>query len=72
MIAADTRWLTAKSGALYEELSGFIGEYFDVYLVYNVTENTVNALPATDAVCEYAIFTFTGSYPTLTVTVFEK
>lgn len=72
MIATDTRWLTAKSGALYEELSGFIGEYFDVYLVYNVTENTVNALPATDAVCEYAIFTFTGSYPTLTVTVFEK
>jgi hypothetical protein len=72
MVGADARWLSAKSGALYEEFSGFIGEYFDVYLVYNVTESTVNALPTTDAVCEYAIFTFTGSYPTLNVTIFEK
>ena len=71
MITADRRWLSSTESALYKAFEDFVG-YSDVYLVYNVTEDTVNALPATDAACEYVIFTFTGSYPTLNVTVFEK
>ena len=71
MITADKRWLSSTESALYKAFEDFVG-YGDVYLVYNVTEDTVNALPATDAACEYVIFTFTGSYPTLNVTVFEK
>ena len=70
-IKEDTRWQSDTECDLYDAYAAYAEYLGDLYLIYNVTEGTVNAIPS-ESECEYVIFSFASSYPTIYLVRFTK
>lgn len=71
-VTADTRWVQQQDAAVIEAFGEILDEYSDLSLLYNITEGTYNQDALSDEECEYVLFCFSGSYPTIDIIIFTK
>ena len=65
-------WYTYPPEKLYNEFEFVIFPEYDSFFIYNVTENTYNSIPKTDAECEYILVGYNSKKTTIEFLTFAK
>ncbi len=65
-------WYTYPPEKLYDEFEFVIFPEYDSFFIYNITEDTYNSVPKTDAECEYILVGYNSKKTTIEFLSFAK